>query len=249
MGEGFDMISEETAELFGIRSALDGGMVFCGVSEEQFAINGVTYQWPRGAQLTWGVDFTRLGPLTTEDVLATIGAALKEISDCCDVSHEFVERASAANIVITQRRLDGPSGVLADCQIPVGNVSVTRDQLTMRIDDSEAWGLFENPPAGKIDFYRVVLHELLHAHGLGHKPSNINEPALIAPMYSTRIRNLQAADKAELVRRYGPRKTPATPGVPPSMPSVPTDGKLHASVEVTIGEQVWVAAGPLKLKG
>lgn len=206
-------------ELYGLRSALSGGMVFCGVSEEQFAISGVTYAWPRGSHLTWGIGFSRLGGLSDMDVKDVITEALKEISGCCDVTHEYVANASRANFNIITRRLDGPSGVLADCQIPVGNVSVGGTTLVMRLDDSEAWGVYKNPPQGKIDLYRVILHEFEHGHGLGHKPANVNAPALIAPMYSPTMRNLQAADVAELQRRYGPAKAkpaPQQPAVPPA---------------------------------
>lgn len=202
-------IPADIAALYGLRPVSEGGVVFCGTSEEQFAINGVTYQWPRGSHITWGMNFSRLGNLVHAEMKDAITEALKEISDCCDVTHEFVERADAANLLITTRRLDGQSGVLADCQIPVGNVSTQRTVLTMRLDDSENWGIWSNPPSNGIDFYRVFLHEALHGHGLGHKPTNVREPALIAPTYDTRLRNLQEADKAELVRRYGPRQKPS----------------------------------------
>lgn len=225
------------------------GMEFCGQNDQGYAISGVTYQWPRGSHLTWGFNFSKLGALTADDVRQAITAALKEISDCCDVTHEYVANANAANIKITLQRLDGASGTLADCQIPVGNVSVNQTQLTMRVDDSEAWGLFENPPANKIDFYRVVLHELLHAHGLGHKPDSIPDVALIAPLYSRQVRNLQAADKAELVRRYGPAKVATAPTTPTApAPTVPPGTKPNVKLEVEIGGQVWIAEGTLKLK-
>lgn len=245
MGEGFDMLSAELAELYGIRSALEGGLVFCGVSEEQFAINGRTYQWPPGAHLTWSLGFSRLGPLSDLDLKQAYTEAFAEIAGCCHVTHEYVSNARVANIIVNVQRLDGPSGVLADMQIPVGNV-LPSTQLQGRIDDSEAWGLFENPPPGKIDFYRVALHELLHAHGLGHKPVDVREPALIAPMYDRSIRNLQPADKAELVRRYGQPKVTATPTTP--VPAVPPGVKPPVKLEVTLGGQVWIAEGTLKLK-
>lgn len=207
-------ITPELADLYGLRSATEGGGFFCGVEYQEYAIGGVTYRWQPGVKLAWGIAFSRLGVLSDMDCKDAITAALKEISDACDVKHEFISNADRANIKIISTRLDGASGVLADCQLPVGNVTVEGTQLLMRIDDSETWGLFANPPAGKIDFYRVVLHELLHAHGLGHKPANVNEPALIAPMYSTQIRSLQKADKGELVRRYGAAKTIPTPTTP-----------------------------------
>ena len=191
-----------------------GGGLFCGVTEEQFAINGVTYQWPRGVKLTWGITFSRLGRLSDMDVKDAVTSALKEISECCDVRHDYVPNANAANLKLTTQRLDGASGVLADFQIPVGNVSVDTTQLLGRFDDSETWVLDETPAQGTIDFYRVVLHELEHGHGLGHKPASLQVPALIAPVYSPVVRHLQPADKSELVRRYGDRVAPPAPPVP-----------------------------------
>lgn len=165
-----------TLAMMGIRSVLDGGKLFCGVSEEQFAINGVTYQWPRGSRITWGVDFSRLGTLSDMDCKDCFTAALQEISRCCDVSHAYVANARSANLLISTRRLDGAMGVLADCQIPVGNVTPDT-QLLMRLDDSEGWVISESPGPAQIDLYRVFLHEAEHGHGLGHKPANIVEPA------------------------------------------------------------------------
>lgn len=214
---------ESDLHLYGLRSALDGGCIFCGVTEEQFAINGVTYQWPRGSRLTWGIAFSRLGQLSDMDVKDAVDQALREISECCDVTHEYVANPNAANLKITTQKLDGPSGVLADFQIPVGNVNPAT-QLIGRMDDSEHWGIFEDPPQGSIDFYRVILHELEHGHGLGHKPANVAAPALIAPIYSPLIGHLQDADRAELIRRYGPAKTSPTPTpAPPIGDSVGVD--------------------------
>lgn len=196
-----------------------GGGMFCAQNAEGYAINGVTYQWPRGSVLTWGLAFSRLAGLSDMDVKDAVTAALKEIAECCDVSHEYTANVGGANFQLTTQRLDGASGVLADFQIPVGNVGPST-HLLGRFDDSENWVLAENPPVGSIDFYRVVLHELEHGHGLGHKPASIQAPALIAPIYSPTIRHLQQADKDELVRRYGPPK----PVVSPPPPPIPVPG-------------------------
>lgn len=223
---------------------------FCGQHDEGFSIGGRTYQWPRGSHITWALGFSRLGALSDMDLKDAYTRAFAEISACCDVTHAMASNPRSANILVNVVRLDGPSGVLADMQIPVGNVDQS-SQLLGRIDDSEVWGIFENPPANKIDFYRVALHELLHAHGLGHKPDNVPGPALIAPMYSRSIGHLQALDKQELLRRYGPPQTPSvptSPNSPPTSPNLPAGAKPTVKLEVTIGGQVWVAEGTLKLK-
>lgn len=216
----------------GLRPVTDGGRLFCGVTAEAFAINGVTYGWKPGSKIKIGLEFSRLGQLSDMDCKDAITVALKEIRDCCGgIDHEIVSNPDFANIYLQVRRLDGAMGVLADCEIPQPGSTPDGTRLRMRFDDSEAWVISETPQQGQIDFYRVFLHEVEHGHGLGHKPANIAAAALIAPTYSRTLRNLQPADKAEFVRRYGPPKvqpvpppTP-TPGVKPVTVTVEQDGK------------------------
>lgn len=207
----------------------EGGGMFCAQNSEGYAINGVTYQWPRGSKLKWGKEFTALGAISSDDVISCIKEFLKEISECCDVFFEYITNPLAANIKLTRMRLDGASGVLADMQIPVGNVSAENSQLLGRFDDSENWVLADNPPANTIDFYRVGLHEWLHAMGLGHKPASVQVPALISPIYSPTMRHLQAADKSELIRRYGVPQTPIAP--PPTSGSKPINCSQIITIE------------------
>lgn len=196
----------------------DGGGLFCGQNQEGFAINGVTYQWVRGSKISWGLDFSRIGQLTFDDMVSCIKEFLKEITDSCDIFFEHITNADIANIKVTGRRLDGKSGILADMMIPPPGSRPDNTQLIGRVDDSENWVLADNPPNGTIDFYRTMLHEWLHACGLGHRPPSITQPALIAPLYSPTMRHLQKADKDELVRRYGAPQTPIPPPVSGSKP-------------------------------
>lgn len=227
----------------GMRSVLDGGRLFCGVTVQEYAINGVTYQWARGTKIKWGLAFSRLGNLSDMDVKDCFTAALKEISDCCDFKHEFVGNPDFANIFVITQRLDGAMGVLADCEIPPVGATADNTRLRMRLDDGESWVISESPAPNQIDLYRVILHELEHGHGLGHKPANVADAALIAPTYSRTLRNLQAADKAELVRRYG--ISPATPvPLPPVNPQPPTPGAMPVSVTVEQNGKKWSGSIP-----
>lgn len=208
--DGYDAAapwSDRELELYGLRSAARGGLLFCGVTEERFAINGVRYQWPKGSRLAWNLGFSRLHDLTDLDLKGAMVEMLKEISDVCCLDFEYTPNPKQANILIDLARLDGPSGVLADMAIPMQNAHPDRTQLRGRVDSSEnRWVLKENPGPGELDWYRTQLHELLHACGLGHQAANAAEPALIAPTYNPRIRHLQRPDIAELQIRYGKRE-------------------------------------------
>lgn len=213
-----------------------GVLMMCGVSEEAFAINGTRYQWPRGSELGWSLGFSRLGSIGEQDLKAAYEAGCAEIMAATPgIKLRYVANPRTANILCGVFRLDGPSGVLADMQIPVGNASDKTTTLQGRFDDSEAWVLSDTPKAGEIDFYRVALHELLHAMGLGHKPPDVLEPALIAPIYDRGIRHLQEADKRELRIRYG---EPA-PDAPPA-PTTPAPGSKPVGVRLDAkGITVW----------
>ena len=239
MGEGHDEVAliRAEAEL----SVTEGGCAFCGVTQEQFAINGQTQQWPRGSHLKWFAGFDDLGGISAADARNAMAVALREIVECCGLTFEDVASQHNANLIINLARMDGPSGVLADCGVPMGNVSTDRTQLPMRLDTGEKWILSATPTGNVIDFQRVFLHEALHFCGLGHKPNSIREPALISPMYSPAIRNLQPADKAELVRRYGTPKPVVVPPGPPGGARV-----VYGTHVIEIDGVKWQAAGSYK---
>lgn len=210
-------LTDQERELHGLRPVTDGGVLYCGVTEQEYAIQGVTYAWPLAIKkLRWSLNFSRLGQLSDLDFKDAATVWFKEISDCCDRQFEYTSNTRLANILYTIQRLDGPSGVLADMRLPVGNVN-EETQLIGRFDDAEGYTLSTTPGRGEIGVYPVGLHETLHAMGLGHKPASVNAPALIAPVYNPLIRNLQAADIAELQRRYG---KPVTVAPPPATPPV-----------------------------
>lgn len=212
--------TEAEQELYGLRPVTDGGIAFCGV-EEDFAINGVTLKWPKTIQvITWGINFSRLGTLSDMDFKDAATTWLREIEEACDRIYRYVADPGKANLLYTKTTLDGRNGVLANMQLPYGNIHAGT-QLVGKFDDSEGWVLSDTPQQGEIDAYRTGLHETLHFEGLGHAPADLNKPALIAPMYSLQIRHLQAADTSELQRRRGkPVVNPV-----PADPVNPTLGK------------------------
>lgn len=208
-------LTDDELDLYGLRSADAGGVLFCGVTAQQFAINGNTHKWPVNGGLTWSLGAAQLGRLGSADIKQVYQECFAEIMAACNVAIDYTANTKTANFLFTTARLDGPSGVLADHMIPMNNRT---QQLIGRYDVSESWVIAQNPPRGTIDFYRVALHELLHGMGLGHGPVDRNDPALIEPSYSPFIRNLQPRDKAELVRRYGPPVKPKEPTPTPGSP-------------------------------
>jgi hypothetical protein len=246
MGDGYDELHDNMLALEHelTTSVLQGGAGFCGVTNESFAINGVVHHWRKGSKLKIALDFDDLGQLRSSQVKEAIEAAVNEIRATTDgLTFELFTPTLSANLVCKLARLDGPSGVLADCQVPMPNANPANTQLTMRIDTGEVWRLFAGSMNGAIDFQRVWLHEFLHGIGLGHKPASISKPALIAPMYSPAIRNLQEADKGEITRRYGGRTTPIAP-TPPVVPA-PATG-IQGEIKITLNGETWSAAGALK---
>ena len=235
--------SADDLSAFGVRSVIDGGRIFCPVEIEPFAISGVTYRWKPGSKIKWGTTFSKLGNISDLDVKAAIESALKEIEDATQgIRFAYEKNPDFANIYIIRQRLDAQNGILADANIPRVDATPEDERLRMRLDDSESWVLSETPGQGEIDFYRVFLHEALHCCGLGHAPANLGQPALIAPTYSRTLRNLQVADKAELVRRYG-QPAPVVPLPPAPPPTPPVPGSLPVNYEgiqkIEQGGKVW----------
>jgi hypothetical protein len=232
-----DLWKESTPDTYGLRSVLDGGHLYCGTVIEAFAINGVRYQWPRAIRkLLWSFNFSKLGKLSDMDCKDAATEWFKGFSDCCDRLFEYTPDPTKANILYTKTTLDGRSGVLADMQIPVGNLTPA-SQLIGRFDDSEAWGLGEDLPLGQIDFFGTGYHETGHALGSGHEPASIKLPSLMAPIYDPRIRVLQEIDKQEMVRRYG------APVSPPPVPTGPPPGakgvNFRETKEIEQDGKIW----------
>lgn len=228
-------LTDDELDLYGLRSADDGGVLFCGVTQ-QFAVGNVTYKWPVNSGLTWSLGAAQLGKLGGADIKQVYAECFAEIMGACNVSIAYTTNTKTANFLLTTARLDGKSGVLADHQFPMNSRS---QQLIGRYDISESWVIAQNPPRGTIDFYRVALHELLHGMGVGHGPVNRNDPALIEPSYSPFVRNLQPRDKAELVRRYGKP-------VKESEPKPTPGGEPSVNLQVVFGGETWEATGAMR---
>lgn len=147
---------------------------------------------------------------TVEEVPQEFDA--REYSDIVKTAFAMWEAASGLvteqvdrnpNIVFLARRLDGKNGVLAEAQLPCGNVN-RNTQLWCRVDVGEDWRNYKGPlHSGFMDILRVLAHEIGHNLGISHEQSGI--PALMDPQVSN-IRNLQQWDIQQAVARYGPKK-------------------------------------------
>lgn len=178
------------------------GQKICGVTVEGVA--GQISKWGK-PHLLIGIAGT-LSQFTNDDFAHAVLSAAAAWSKVCGVT--FALTTGTPDILVTTGNIDGPSGTLAWSELPG---SGTTQRLTQKYDAAEAWIIALNPPASRIDLTRVVTHEIGHAIGIPH----IGSGNLMAPTYSTKIREPQAGDISEAIGRYGnPRPT-----VPPSTPT------------------------------
>lgn len=175
---------------------------FCGLPDVMEQRSGVC-KWNDG-----NVDYfvqDAFPGLTHEETWQAFDWMAQQWSAAANLRMKRAANASAARIVGTVIRLDGPNGVLADAQLPCGGITFSRQ----RYDSSEAWNR-------TIQARLVILHESGHSLGISH----IGGGNVMAPTYNPALVTLQAGDVAEIVSRYG-RPTAPVPPVP-----TPDDGRL-----------------------
>lgn len=181
----------------------------CGVPD--FLGTGQVCKWPDG-DIGWGA--TALPPGVTEEQFTACAMwALNEIARHCGIRPRLVQSmADRPRILSGVRAIDGPMGVLAESELPCGNVTLCRQWY----DTGEHWSVeLLAIRSGNIPLWLVMLHELMHALGLPHAPDGVK--AVMAPMLDTTLRECQPWDIQQLQLRYGPPVTQ-----PPVMPPVPT---------------------------
>jgi hypothetical protein len=205
-------------------------------------------RWRNKRQLKWAwID--RIPGLSIDKQIADTEWAFAQWSTACNGFLEFSaakgdNAAKLCDILLTTTRLDGPSRVLADMQLPPGDDR----QLRGRFDTGEAWDK-------QIRFDLVLLHELGHAMGLDHISGAL---AVLNAMYNPRLSELQPADVAEMLRiypeavNYQPTPSQPTP-IPTPTPTIPTgptdptaDGPVIWTINIPTGPHAGTYRGPMK---
>lgn len=80
--------------------------------------------------------------ISRDDLIAACLEAFGRWSAVCDVVFAPTDDANAAQFTVNTHTFDGPSGILADCELPSPGLA----QQAMRIDPSEQWVVSDNPP-------------------------------------------------------------------------------------------------------
>jgi matrix metalloproteinase-14 (membrane-inserted) len=172
------------------------------------------------------------------DLLATewdqgIRTAFDNWSEVVPLIFTKVDKSSEANIILDTSSskaddFDGPSGVLAWCQLPP--TPNYKGQILCKFDLSETWVL-NNPNQG-ILLVNVACHEL--GHGLGLVHSNQNS-ALMAPYYSTSKAKPQKVDDIPRIQAlYGTVNTPTPTPTPVPTPTPEPTSDLVINIKGNI---------------
>lgn len=183
---------------------------FCGV-KDRLSINGKLCRWdhakwdgqkfttdpPQPCVLTYFVNGSST-KMTTQQTNQGIAEAASSFPKVCAFSLVQVNAPEKANLLIDFGAIDGDSQTLAWCELPCGR-DTPQTKLKMLVDTAEPWVIAIKPPAGHVDFVRVIRHELGHFAGMDH----IADGNLLAPYYSPAIRDFQPGDVKELQTRYG----------------------------------------------
>lgn len=140
-----------------------------------------------------------------------------------------------ATQIVTVANMGGPSGVLADQQLPYGSGM----NLLMRLDSSERWTISDAPGPGQINLLAVLVHEDGHCLGMQHINAD-GDPDLMNPTYSPSIFRPQEDDIVYGRKLYG-GPIVVEPAPEPGLPK-----EIAATWEARIGTAVYRANGIAK---
>lgn len=184
-------------------------MSFCAVPESSLeTADAQVCRWPAGHVITYRID-GKLPQFSDAEYLEIfeLATSLWEAKSGVRIEHKAT---GPANVVILTKAIDGQAGVLAQAELPCGNITPST-RLRQWYDTHENWVHAANPPAAKMDLLRVAAHEWGHSLGIGHETTP-GVRALMDPKVSE-IRTLQPWDIEQIRLRYGdPSNTPPPGG-------------------------------------
>lgn len=218
--------------------AADDGIFFCGAQPEQLnRARARVMRWNQKRELAWSIAQRVVG-LTLDQQIAETEWAFQQWHEATNGYFTFrrIDNAALADIVLTTRRIDRPSGVLAEMQLPPGDDR----QLVGWWDEWEKWG--------QDRFYRAVtVHELGHAMGLDH----ITTPgvtAVLNPTLNMALKGLQRADISAVLAIYPAaasyKPTQPTPVPPPGTPAGPAASVTVNGFVITFPDGTAATYGP-----
>ena len=197
-------------------------------------------RWPDNS-VTWCV-IQELPGVPLDRLEAAITWGLDQWAKVCDIKPRKVDTARSARILVGSRRIDGPTGILAECELPCGI-----PQVRLWFDVGERWTSDMTPQERAIVLPDVAWHELGHALGLGHAPQDTQN--IMAPVYNWLVTDPGQWDIREAVVRYGRFVSPPiVPPIPtPPLPPVPGGNMDRDTLRARIAFFLTVAKGLTRL--
>jgi hypothetical protein len=190
------------------------GCHFCQTKEQDF--EGIS-QWPDG-DIPWTI--TALIPgLTLDQMKADIAWGYDLWARHFGIRPRYTADAREARILIGTRRIDGPSGVLAEAELPGRGARQTR----MWFDSGDQWTSEFDDNTRRIVAKLVGCHEGGHSLGISHAPTKDN---IMYASYNSAQRTAGQWEVKQGIARYG---TPVVI-VPPASPPTGGGGMDEAAV-------------------
>jgi len=195
---------------------------------------------------TWCIQ-ADIAPFTNSQLRQYVADALGSWSKVCGLNPKETNDPKLATVVLIGHDFgDGPSGVLADAQLPTG----LRQQL-LRWDIRTNWAA--KGSANKTGIIEVTSHEWGHIMGFYHLPIG-GLADLMEPFYRSGLWEPQAFEAGIAREAYGPPldPTPVTPGNSIVIQgfniifSNPTPNNIQVSLDVSTNIGKFVAAGDVK---
>ncbi len=188
---------------------------YCQRDRLAFSGQGALCRWNH-SPVTWA-SAVELPGWRHDDLLEVFHDAFEHIAEHCALRFRYVEDPTQANIGLIHADIDGSGQVLADMQLPCGNVQ----RVQGRFDRAENFAATQNPAPGQQNIKQVARHEFLHGVGVFHRENRPpgSPPTLMDPFVSE-ARLIGPWEKNQLQLRYPGEGQPA-----PGIDTTPTEGQ------------------------